>query len=29
MKKQCKREGVYIGTVTKPFILAEVLNEEE
>ena len=28
MKKQCKREGVYIGTVTKPFILAEVLNEE-
>ena len=28
MQKQCKREGVYIGTVTKPFILAEVLNEE-
>jgi len=29
MQKQCKREGVYIGTVTKPFILAEVLNEED
>jgi len=29
MKKQCKKEGVYIGTVTKPFILADVLNEED
>jgi|TARA_B100000900_G_C20382717_1_gene635257 hypothetical protein len=28
MQKQCKKEGVYIGTVTKPFILADVLNEE-
>jgi len=28
MKKQCQKEGVYIGTVTKPFILADVLNEE-
>jgi hypothetical protein len=29
MKKQCQKEGVYLGTVTKPFILAEVLNEED
>jgi hypothetical protein len=28
MKKQCQKEGVYLGTVTKPFILADVLNEE-
>ena len=28
MKKQCKKEGVYMGTITKPFILADVLDED-
>ena len=28
MKQQCKKEGVFIGTVTKPFILADLLEEK-